>query len=286
MSKKNIAEQESKIKESLFEFLKTHIAEADINLIDEIVLSYVIAVLEDVGTEPVFDIEGFCEMMSAYFPDFESINHATVYQWMFELASKLQQSDSEEDRNIDVDISLPEILPKTKCRTLSITEEEVPKRTHKLSEVSDGGSTDSSCCDFSDEMDVLQEMFPTVCAIEVKHCLTIAAGDIERATQILIDRQENGQCLSPNNSLTIQVTKKTIDDLELKNRIIERYSYIDKDAFNKEHRPVAPKVEPKKLVRYRDNKIVSLKGERFTEVKKGEDVDDISLKKNKKGHTP
>lgn len=26
--------------------------------------------------------------------------------------------------------------------------------------------------------------------------------------------------------------------------------------------------EPKKLVRYRDNKIVSLKGERFTEVKK------------------
>lgn len=49
---------------------------------------------------------------------------------------------------------------------------------------------------------------------------------------------------------------------------------------------MAPKVEPKKMVRYRDNKIVSLKGERFTEVKKGEDVDDISLKKNRKGHTP
>ncbi|CAH1958153.1 unnamed protein product [Acanthoscelides obtectus] len=30
----------------------------------------------------------------------------------FELASKLQQSDSEEERNINVDISLPEILPK------------------------------------------------------------------------------------------------------------------------------------------------------------------------------
>ena len=121
---------------------------------------------------------------------------------------------------------------------------------------------------------------------QVKHCLAIASGDIERATQILIDRQENGQCLNQNNSLTIHVNKTTIDDAELKNRIIERYSYIDKDSFTKEHRPVAPKVEPKKLVRYRDNKIVSLKGERFTEVKKGEDVDDISLKKNKKGHTP
>ena len=121
---------------------------------------------------------------------------------------------------------------------------------------------------------------------QVKHCLAIASGDIERATQILIDRQENGQCLNQNNSLTIHVNKTMIDDAELKNRIIERYSYIDKDSFTKEHRPVAPKVEPKKLVRYRDNKIVSLKGERFTEVKKGEDVDDISLKKNKKGHTP
>lgn len=118
----------------------------------------------------------------------------------------------------------------------------------------------------------------------MKHCLAIAAGDIERATQILIDRQENGQCLNQTNSLTFQVAKKTIDDTELKNRIIERYSYIDKDAFTKEHRPVAPKVEPKKMVRYRDNKIVSLKGERFTEVKKGEDVDDISLKKSKKGN--
>ncbi|XP_018563127.1 CUE domain-containing protein 2 [Anoplophora glabripennis] len=286
MSKKNIAEQETKIKDSLFEFVKTHIPDADLSLIDEIVLSYVIAVLEDVGSDPVFDVEGFCEMMAAYFPEFESINHATVCQWMFQLEAKLQEVDQPEEKNITLDISLPEILPKVKPRSHSNSECDPPKRSHKLSEMSDGGSTDSSCCDFPDEMDVLQEMFPSVCTIEVKHCLAIAAGDIERATQILIDRQENGQCLSQNNSLTIQVTKKTIDDMELKHRIIERYSYIDKDAFNKEHRPVAPKVEPKKMVRYRDNKIVSLKGERFTEVKKGEDVDDISLKKNRKGHTP
>lgn len=68
---------------------------------------------------------------------------------------------------------------------------------------------------------------------KVKHCLAIAAGDIERATQILIDRQENGQCLSQNSTLTIQVAKQTIDDAELKSRIIERYSYIDKDTLNK-----------------------------------------------------
>ncbi|KAJ3651143.1 hypothetical protein Zmor_017199 [Zophobas morio] len=285
MSKKAIADQEVTIKDSLFEFVRTHTTNADLTLIDDIVLSYVIAILEDVSSDPVFNVEDFCEMMSAYFPEFESINHATVCQWIFELAAKLRV-DEPEEKSV-VEISLPEIVPKTKPRQLDNRESfDVPKRVHRLSEMSDGGSTDSSCCDFLDEIDVLQEMFPTVCSIEVKHCLAIASGDIERATQILIDRQENGQCLNQNNSLTIHVNKTMIDDAELKNRIIERYSYIDKDSFTKEHRPVAPKVEPKKLVRYRDNKIVSLKGERFTEVKKGEDVDDISLKKNKKGHTP
>lgn len=45
-----------------------------------------------------------------------------------------------------------------------------------------------------------------------------------------------------------------------------RYSYVDQNEV-REHRPVIPKklAEPKKLIRYRDNKIVSLKGERYTD---------------------
>jgi hypothetical protein len=42
------------------------------------------------------------------------------------------------------------------------------------------------------------------------------------------------------------------------------YSYVDEND-TREHRPVIPKVEPKKMIRYRDNKIVSLRGERFTD---------------------
>lgn len=124
--------------------------------------------------------------------------------------------------------------------------------------------------------------------MEVKHCLAIANGDVERATQILLHRQENGLSLNQNSSLSLNLNNKThvINDSELKSRIIERYSYIDKDADVKEHKPLAPKVEPKKLVRYRDNKIVSLKGERFTEVKKGDDGEELTLKKPKKQHFP
>lgn len=107
-------------------------------------------------------------MMSAYFPEFESINHATVCQWILELAAKLTVTEPEEKSAIE--IQLPEIVPKPKPRTVDgkIDNFELPKRVHKLSEMSDGGSTDGSCCDFLDEIDILQEMFPTVCSIEVR----------------------------------------------------------------------------------------------------------------------
>lgn len=55
-------------------------------------------------------------MMAAYFPEFESINHATVCQWMFELEAKLQEVEEAVDKNITLDISLPEIVPKVKPR--------------------------------------------------------------------------------------------------------------------------------------------------------------------------
>nr|CAD7393732.1 unnamed protein product [Timema cristinae] len=174
--------------------------------IDEIVLSYVVSILEDLGSESsveeAFDVEGFCEMMAAYFPEFSTIHHA---------------SDS---------YSEPQVR-------------------------------------------LLQEMFPGVCSIEVHHCLSIAEGDVARAAQLVLHRQEAGQSLKTN----VTRQKAVVNDQELKSRIIARYSYVDKDDDIREHRPVGPKSEPKKLVRYRDNKIVSLKGERFTEVKKEEDED-------------
>ncbi|XP_065172231.1 CUE domain-containing protein 2 [Atheta coriaria] len=290
-SKNTLADQERIIKDSLFAFVRAHIPNGDLSLIDEIVLSYVVSILEDVSSDPVFDVEGFCEMMSAYFPEFESLNHATVCSWMFELEAKLRDeaAQNRDERDISLmELSMPEILPCIKpTKQADVEDAELPKRVHKISEVSDGGS-DSSFGDFAEEIDSLQDMFPHVYALEIKHCLAIACGDPERATQILLHRQELGQSITNNASLILTTNKQIIDDDELKHRIIERYSYVDQESLAREHRPVAPKVEPKKLVRYRDNKIVSLKGERYTEVKKGDDVEDVSLKKSKKqqAHCP
>lgn len=107
--------------------------------------------------------------MSAYFPEFESINHATVCQWMFELEAKLHATEEPRRKDISlIELSLPEILPIAKPRSHNNSESfDPPKRVHKISEMSDGGSTDSSCCDYSEECDALQEMFPHVCTMEV-----------------------------------------------------------------------------------------------------------------------
>ncbi|KAI4454638.1 cue domain containing 2 [Holotrichia oblita] len=105
MSTRKIAEQESTIKDSLFEFVKKHIPDADLTLIDEIVLSYVVAILEDVSSDPVFDVEGPLTDIDSYS--------------LFDRMNLLYLSDSNSE-SVDT-----------------------PKRIHKISEMSDGGSTDS-----------------------------------------------------------------------------------------------------------------------------------------------
>lgn len=61
--------------------------------IDEIVLSYVVSILEELGSEwgqeELFDVESFSEMLTAYFPDFESIPHSNICDWIFNLSAEL-----------------------------------------------------------------------------------------------------------------------------------------------------------------------------------------------------
>ncbi|XP_065093988.1 CUE domain-containing protein 2 [Ochlerotatus camptorhynchus] len=298
----NIAQQHDLVKNSLFQFINTHIPGADLSIVDDIVLSYVISIIEEASQDPCFDVEGFIEMMTAYFNDFVNIEPATVCSWIFQLESQLSEKQSKPSSNDAQSLSLnslslADILPEEKLRgrQSSISESEQtangggcqPKRVQHLSETSDAGSTDSSNCDlFSEECEVLQEMFPESSLIEVKHCILIANGDIDRATQILLHRQEAGQSLKGNpNNLQANKSLPQIDETELKNRIISRYSYVDKED-HREYKPVAPKVEPKKLIRYRDNKIVSLKGERYTEVSRRGGDEETELKKPKKPICP
>lgn len=86
----NIDKQHEIVKASLFQFVNIHITAADLSVVDEIVLNYVISILEEASEDPNFDVEGFIEMMSAYFPDFSQIATPTVCEWLFQLGSEMK----------------------------------------------------------------------------------------------------------------------------------------------------------------------------------------------------
>lgn len=174
---------------------------------------------------------------------------------------------------------MADIIPESKLRPKSNSESNDGK--DDLSDESNSNENLTTCDFFVEESVALQEMFPDSSALEIKHCITIANGDIDQAIQMILDREERGESLTKSLSNNVN-SKQVIDDNELKNRIISRYSYVDRSTENKEYKPVVPKkIEPKKMIRYRDNKIVSLRGERYTEVHKGEEVE---LRKPKKHH--
>lgn len=266
-------EKEELVKKSLFSFVRKQVPTAQLSFIDDIVLSYVVSMVEENALEEDLDVDGLCEMVSACLPEFSTIEKEAVSKWLLDVESTLRQGNKNNENGQPHDplshISLAALLPPDTQRM----------RVHHLSETSDAGS-DSSGEYFAEEQSwnqvaLLQEMFPGASPAEARHCLAVAGGDIAKAAQLALHRQEAGQSiasnltfLSPNGR-----NKARVNDEELKSRIIARYSYVDRDDDSREHRPVAPKMEPKKLVRYLDNKIVSIKGERFTEIKRGEEED-------------
>ncbi|XP_063545580.1 CUE domain-containing protein 2 [Cydia strobilella] len=283
--------QESAVKESLFQFITKNVPSADLNVIDDIVLSYVISFVEESSQDPCFDVEGFIEMMAAYVPQFANIDVERVCSWVVDLEALLTSEESDPPSSHEESSSSSDKLTMT-LQTLSemLPTAAKPSRSHSSSESSEEAERQRSLLEAEDlpmlaaQCAVLHEMFPNTCAMEIKHCVSIACGDVERAAATLLHRREQGQALS---AAALHQASKTplCDDSELKNRIIARYSYVDKNSQTKEHKPLAPKMEPKKMVRYRDNKIVSLKGERYTEVPRS-GVDEENLKKPKKQHCP
>ncbi|BFZ09162.1 hypothetical protein BsWGS_12201 [Bradybaena similaris] len=138
--------------------------------------------------------------------------------------------------------------------------------------------TDSSAIEEA-QVRILLDMFPSACTMEARHCLQLSAGNMDQAAQLIMDRQDTGQAIKsqakPKAQKKNHKIKKTVDykldDDSIKSCVLERYSFIDTEEDKKTYRPPPPKGEAKKLVRYRDGQVVSMKGERFSEVKQKDD---------------
>lgn len=274
-------EQEAIVKESLLKFLQDNFPQSKLSHIDEIVLSYVVSILEELGSEwgqeELFDVESFSEMLTAYFPDFESIPHASICDWIFNLSAELSKATKDtRDSKVSPESGLKFAIP-------IVTKSE--GHLSRVSESSDGSTSGESSHSSTQEFDrnedarLLIEMFPLISLTEAVHCLSLSNGSVEEAVLLVLHRQEIGQSLSnTENPSLLQHKTRPVNETTLKKKIIEKYSYIDQDDDQREHRPPPLKAQPKKMVRYLDNKVVTIKGERYTEIKEDADAKEEAKK--------
>nr|XP_046257795.1 CUE domain-containing protein 2 [Scatophagus argus]XP_046257796.1 CUE domain-containing protein 2 [Scatophagus argus]XP_046257797.1 CUE domain-containing protein 2 [Scatophagus argus] len=257
------------IHNALYEFIRTYIPDADLSTLDDVLLSYITGVLEDLGSqqsvEENFDVEVFAEMLEAYVPGFAEIDSVKVCEMMFSLASKLATARSSEN------------VPKARTEEISLklstlpTEPPPGRGTQCLKTQTEGATAKLPVSEWEAQEQHLLEMFPKCSLSEARSALSIAKGDMEEAVRLIIegDVQLSPTPLNVNHGKSIS----SLADQKLKESILEKYMLVDNEDDNKTHRPVAPKDAPKKLVRYHGNQVVTTKGERYQLVKKDETED-------------
>lgn len=138
-----------------------------------------------------------------------------------------------------------------------------------------------------DEVSVLLEMFPEACSLEIEQCLNDANGNTEAAVHLML--LKNGEsCDDEGQESNLKIIdwspkvrlpsannleERKADRESFKEQMMTRYGYVDIRQDEMTHQPRLNKQENKKPLRYRDNQVVSTKGERFSLVKKQESED-------------
>ncbi|KAA0718033.1 CUE domain-containing protein 2 [Triplophysa tibetana] len=260
------------IQDALYEFIQSYIPQADLSSLDDVILSYITGVLEDLGSqesvEENFDVEVFVEMLEAYIPGFSHIDSVKVCEMMFNLASKLasaRDAESEEVKKEENTFPLSE--------RSAIIQEHSREKTHSLpSQAEEVAATEVTKSVWHNQEQHLLEMFPKCSVTEARSALSIAKGDMEEAVRLIIEGDIQLKCppsLEGNQGKAVSAEV----DQKLKASILEKYMLVDNEEDKKVHRPVTPKDAPKKLVRYHGSQVVTTKGERYHLVKKDETED-------------
>lgn len=225
-----INERECVVKSELEKLLQNHSLEDTISAVDEIVLNYVLGILESLGSGDVDeteDVEQFAEMMEAYLPGFAAISVSEVCEWMFDIADKLsclcdgkidtgsihslsygktETGKSEAHllhKNID---SRTCHLATDSCTSTDTCHRRQQQRQNSSdievevgacsvddgSETVDSGDSEQDC----ESLGVLRELCPAACTAELQHCWQVSGADVEEAARLLLYRQESGTCIT------------------------------------------------------------------------------------------
>ena len=272
------------VKRKLNEFLQEFKNLCDSSLPDEVVISYVVGV---VGTlidgEDCFDLEEFIEVMSAYIPGFELIQSQTIFCWLKTLRDNIStKSESVTlphmggkhltiENDTLLNFSCVKHMPE-KSKKTDLINQTIKCRSEPVKCSSENNGADG-------KIHKIRNVFPDRPKLEIMKCLSIAKGDVNEAIQLLletddeasVDSLDHSPCVS---SVSSQVGTNDEKQNNVKDFVLSRYSFVaDTETDSKVYAPNFPKNVPKKLIRYRDNQIVSTKGERFWKAKEPESED-------------
>ncbi|XP_021101345.1 CUE domain-containing protein 2 isoform X3 [Heterocephalus glaber] len=265
---------------ALLAFVQTHLPEADSSGLDEVIFSYVLGVLEDLGpsgpSEENFDMEAFTEMMEAYVPGFARIPRGTTGDMMQKLSGQL--SDARNKENLQPQSSCVQGQGPISLDLLQQPEKlkEEARSPAAARDTQDGAAGTE---ELLPGVDVLLEVFPTCSVEQAQWVLAKARGDLEEAVQMLVEEKEEGPAAWDGPAQDLPRCLRGPQKDELKSFILQksfiqlvlgRYMMVDSAEDQKIHRPMAPKEAPKKLIRYIDNQVVSTKGERFKDMRNPE----------------
>lgn len=265
-------ELERIVSTALLAFVRTHLPEADLSGLDEVIFSYVLGVLEDLGpsgpSEENFDMEAFTEMMEAYVPGFAHIPKNMIGDMMQKLSGQLSGARNKE--NLQPQSS--EVQGQVLISSERLQRPENLKEETRASPAA--GDTQDEAAGAEEELlpgvDVLLEVFPTCSVEQAQWVLAKARGDLEEAVHMLVEGKEEGPTAWDGSNQDPPKRLRGPQKDELKSFILQKYMMVDSAEDQKIHRPMAPKEAPKKLIRYIDNQVVSTKGERFKDVRNPE----------------
>uniref|UniRef100_A0A8C8SR41 CUE domain containing 2 n=1 Tax=Pelusios castaneus TaxID=367368 RepID=A0A8C8SR41_9SAUR len=237
---------------------------------DEVVLSYIAGVLEELGSPELckesFDMDTFVEMMEAYVPGFMEINRGvgTICDMMFALSERLSDARSKGKQPTPSSGRRSAPTPGSRFSSSEAEEEHLAYwklivllsciqplaafQTLPMSVLPDQGAGG----DLKEGAELLLEMFPACTLSQAQKALAMTLGNLEEAVQVMVEEKVGAIAAFTNPRLRF------------------RYMMVDSEEDQKTHRPVPPKEAPKKLIRYIDNQVVSTKGERYKDIKKPE----------------
>ncbi|KAG7462432.1 hypothetical protein MATL_G00184790 [Megalops atlanticus] len=257
------------IQDTLCEFIQSYIPNADLSTLDEVILSYITGVLEDLGSqdsvEENFDVEVFVEMLEAHIPGFAEIDSVKVCEMMFSLASKLAIARNTEK-------SQPKTATESLLKHGATSGSGAATRDQDPSTQLGGATAKEGVSEGEGQVQHLLEMFPKCSVTEARSALSIAKGDMEEAVRLIIEGDVQLSHIPPLKVNHGKAVSAQADE-KLKASILEKYMLVDNEEDKKIHRPVTPKEAPKKLVRYHGSQVVTTKGERYHQVKKEETED-------------